>query len=75
MQWNFLEFPACKTGSYWVHVSNFYYGVPEHCVTISVFIQVVSVLIIKVFSGFKIHADISLFLSQGERHIQANSCH
>ena len=54
---------------------NFYYGVPEHCVTISVFIQVVSVLIIKVFSGFKIHADISLFLSQGERHIQANSCH
>jgi len=38
------------------------------------FIQVVSVLIIKVFSGFKIHADIFLFLFQGERHIQANSC-
>jgi hypothetical protein len=54
---------------------NFDNGVPEHSVTISVFfIWVVSVLIIKVMFGFKIHTDMFPFLSQGEHHIQANCC-
>jgi len=38
------------------------------------FIQVVSVRVIIVFFGFKMHTDMFRFLSQDERHIRANSC-
>lgn len=74
MQWNFLEYPGCQTGSDLVCIMNFNYGVPEHNVTISVLHTGSQFSNYQSIFGFKMHTDMFPFLSQGECHIQANSC-
>jgi len=52
---------------------NFDYGVLSIDLQYLFLIRLCSVLIIKVFFSFNMHTDMFPFLSQGERHIQANS--